>query len=146
MTGFLGAFGPAAKALHIIFVVFWMAGLFIAGRYLVHLASELGGDAKAAIARWAPRFRLLRRVILLPSLVVTWALGLALAANLGFSGGWLHIKIALVLLLTFYQHLLARHATSMLAGGAPPARLRLLNEVPALFLVAIVFLVVLRPF
>lgn len=152
LTDLAGVLGPAAlpvKAVHIIFVIYWMAGLLIAGRYLVHMEGEQAISNTAAFrARWMPRVAKLRRIILVPSLVISWTLGLLLAANLGFAGGWLHIKIAIVLGLTLYQFWATRAAHALLAGHTPASgrTLRLMNELPSLAIIAIVLLVVLRPF
>ena len=85
MTGFLGAAWLWVKAAHIIFVIFWMAGLFILPRYLVHHQEALGDPVQAKA--WADREAKLRRVILVPSMAVVWILGIALAANLGLFEG-----------------------------------------------------------
>ncbi|WP_199555413.1 CopD family protein [Sandaracinobacteroides hominis] len=147
LLGWLGPAYPLVKALHIIFVIFWMAGLFILPRYLVHQAGEPPGNAEDA--KWIERIARLRRMILTPSLVVTWVLGLALAFNVGFAGsGWLHAKLALVLLLTGYHGWMVSLSKRMARGERPMAEraFRMWNEVPALFVVGIVLLAVLRPF
>ena len=83
------------KAGHIIFVIFWMAGLFMLPRFFVyHQECEAGSPE---IARWIDRERKLLKIILWPSLIVVWVLGLALAMTTGaFSQGWFHVKLALV--------------------------------------------------
>ena len=151
MAGWLGAAYPWVKAAHVIFMVFWMAGLFILPRYLIH-HQEAGATSPEA-PRWIEREAKLRRVILTPSLVVTWVLGLMLAANLGFFQGgaglgWLHLKIALVVVLSGY-HGWAVGYSRKLARGRPTlsARtLRMVNEAPAVLLAAIVILVIVKPF
>ncbi|RYD48624.1 MAG: CopD family protein, partial [Sphingomonadales bacterium] len=102
MIGFLGTAYLWVKAAHIIFVIFWMAGLFLLPRYLVHHQEALGSPQAGD---WTRREELLRRMILTPSLLIVWLLGLILAANLGlFDGGaglgWLHAKLLLVFLLS----------------------------------------------
>ncbi len=151
MTGFLGAAYLWVKAAHLIFVIFWMAGLFILPRYLVHHQEALG-DAVQAKA-WADREAKLRRVILTPAMAVVWILGLALAANLGlFEGGsglgWLHAKLLLVLLLSGYHGWAVGYSKKLAAGQGNIAstRLRMLNEVPAIFVALIVVLAEVRPF
>ena len=69
------------KAGHIIFMVFWMAGLFILPRQLVYMHPSAPGSAEEAL--WATRTRQLRNIILTPSLIVTWVLGLTLSATGG---------------------------------------------------------------
>ena len=151
MTGFLGAAWPWVKAAHIIFVIFWMAGLFILPRYLVHHQEALGDPVQAKA--WADREAKLRRVILVPSMAVVWVLGIALAANLGlFEGGaglgWLHAKLLLVILLSGYHGWAVSYSKKLAAGqgNLSPKRLRVLNELPAIFVALIVILAVVRPF
>ena len=105
MIGWLDAAYLWVKAAHIIFVIFWMAGLFLLPRYLVHHQEALGSPQAA---EWTKREELLRRMILTPSILVVWLLGLALAVNLGlFDGGeglgWLHAKLLLVFGLSGYH-------------------------------------------
>lgn len=150
MTGFLGNAYLWVKAFHIIFVIFWMAGLFLLPRYLVHHQEALGTPQAAD---WVKRETLLRRMILSPSMIVVWLLGLTLAVNVGLLDGqpglgWLHAKLALVVLLSGYHGWAVGYARKLAAGqGSLPARrLRLLNEVPALAAVLIVILAVVKPF
>ena len=151
MTGFLGNAYLWVKAAHLIFVIFWMAGLFMLPRYLVYHQEGLG-DAHEE-ARWLKREGSLRRMILTPSLVLVWVLGLLLAANLRlFSGatglGWLHAKLLLVLLLSGYHGWAVGYAKKLEAGKAPleGRTLRMINEVPAFAVTLIVILVIIRPF
>jgi putative membrane protein len=150
MAGFLGSLYLWVKAAHIIFVIFWMAGLFLFPRYLIHHQDALGTSEATA---WVDREAKLRRMILNPSIILVWALGLALAANLGlFDGqaglGWLHAKLALVVALSGYHGWAVAYSKKLAAGQGPiPTRtLRLLNELPALAVIVIVVLVVVRPF
>ncbi|RYE03492.1 MAG: CopD family protein [Sphingomonadales bacterium] len=150
MIGWLGGAYLWVKAAHIIFVIFWMAGLFLFPRYLVHHQDALGSPQAA---EWVRREELLRRMILNPSIGLVWLLGLALAANLGlFDGaaglGWLHAKLALVVALSGFQGWAVAYSKK-LAGGhgpIPSRRLRMIGEVPALAVIAIVILAVVRPF
>lgn len=147
MIGFLGNAYLWVKAAHVLFVIFWMAGLFIFPRYLIHHQDALGRPDEAA--RWIEREAKLRRVILTPALVAVWVFGLMLALSGGwFSFGWLHAKLLLVLLLTGY-HGWAVGYSKRLAGGVArlsDRSLRLLNELPAVALVLIVILAVVKPF
>lgn len=136
-------------AAHIIFMVFWMAGLFILPRYLVHHQEALAaGRAEEAVA-WVEREAKLRRVILTPAMVVVLALGLVLATvGQHWQSGWLHAKLLLVLLLAGYHGWAVAYAKKLARGQvAVSARtLRLLNELPALALAIIVVLAVVKPF
>ena len=150
MAGWLGGAYLWVKAAHIIFVIFWMAGLFLLPRYLVHHQEALGTPGAA---EWTAREQKLRRMILGPSIALVWLLGLALAANLGlFEGasglGWLHAKLALVIALSGYHGWAVAYSKKLAQGrgGIAPRTLRMLNEVPALAVVLIVVLAVVKPF
>lgn len=151
MIGFLGAAWLWVKAAHVIFVIFWMAGLFILPRYLVHHQEALGDPVQAKA--WADREAKLRRVILTPSMTIVWIIGIALALNLGLADGqqglgWLHAKLLLVLLLSGYQGWAVGYSKKLAAGkGSMTSRqLRMVNELPAIFVALIVILAVVRPF
>ncbi|MBV1689978.1 CopD family protein [Novosphingobium sp. G106] len=135
------------KAGHIIFVIFWMAGLFMLPRYFVyHQECEPGSPENAV---WIDRERKLLKIILWPSLVVVWVLGLALAMTIGaFAEGWFHAKLALVLALSAYHVWLAGYAAALAKGERKLTgkKLRLLNEVPGIAAALIVVLVVVKPF
>ncbi len=135
------------KAGHIIFVIFWMAGLFMLPRYFVyHQESEVGS---AEEARWVDREGKLLKIILWPSLVVVWVLGLLLAYTIGaFASGWFHLKLAFVLALSAYHVWLAGYAKALARGDRRLSgkHLRMLNEVPGLAAAVIVIMVVLKPF
>lgn len=151
MTGFLGLAYPWVKAAHLIFVIFWMAGLFILPRYLVHHQEGLGDPAEPP--RWIEREAKLRKMILTPSLILVWVLGMVLAVHLGlFDGqpglGWLHAKLLIVLLLSGYHGWAVAYAKGLGRGRAwlKPRQLRMLNEVPALAVTLIVVLAIVQPF
>jgi len=147
MIGFLGAAYLWVKAAHVIFVIFWMAGLFILPRYLVHHQEALGTPEAA---KWVEREAKLRRMILTPSIGLVWLLGIALALSGGWlvGQGWLHAKIPLVLLLSGYQGWAVGYSKKLARGEAKLSNrtLRMLNELPALGVVLIVILVVVKPF
>jgi protoporphyrinogen IX oxidase len=135
------------KAGHIVFVIFWMAGLFMLPRFFVY-HQEAALDAPEN-ALWIERETKLLKIILWPSLVVVWILGLALAWSTGaFTQGWLHAKLLLVAALTWYHFWLADYARKLARGvrKLEGKRLRLLNEVPGVAAALIVILVVVRPF
>ncbi|HEX7752648.1 MAG TPA: CopD family protein [Novosphingobium sp.] len=135
------------KAGHIIFVIFWMAGLFLLPRYFVY-HQECAADSPDN-AVWIDRERKLLKIILWPSLVVVWILGLSLAMVTGaFHQGWFHAKLAFVLALTAYHVWLAGYAAALARGERKLTgrRLRLLNEVPGVAAAFIVVLAVVKPF
>ena len=135
------------KAGHIIFVIFWMAGLFMLPRYFIyHQEAELGSDESI---RWLDREARLLKIILWPSLVLVWALGLILAyASGAFVQGWFQVKLAAVLGLTAYHVWLAGYHAALLRGERKLTgrALRMLNEVPGVAAALIVVMVVIRPF
>jgi putative membrane protein len=134
------------KAAHVIFVIFWMAGMFILPRYLVHHQEALGTPEAA---KWAERETKLRHVILTPSMILVWVLGLLIATVGHFwAAPWLHAKLTLVLLLSGYHGWAVAYAKRLARGEARLSgrQLRLINELPALFVVLIVILVVVKPF
>lgn len=135
------------KAGHIIFVIFWMAGLFMLPRFFVY-HQEADTDSPEN-ARWIEREAKLRKIILTPSLIVVWLLGISLAFAINaWSEPWLHIKLLLVLLLTAYHGWLVSYAKKLARGerSLTGKRLRLLNEVPGLAVALIVVVVVVKPF
>ena len=148
---FLGNAYLWVKAAHVVFVIFWMAGMFMLPRYLVYHQEAQPGSAEAQI--WMTRESKLRSMILTPSMILVWVLGLMLAVNAGmFSGvgglGWLHAKLLLVVLLSGYHGWAVGYAKKLAAGKPTLAgkQLRMLNEVPALAVTLIVVLVIVKPF
>lgn len=134
------------KAGHIIFVIFWMAGLFALPRYFVYHQEADPGSPENAI--WVDRERKLLKIILWPSLIMVWILGLLLAIATGaFSQTWFHAKLALVLALSAYHVWLAGYAARLARGERTLSgkQLRLINEVPGIAAALIVILVVVGP-
>ncbi|PKP64384.1 MAG: hypothetical protein CVT85_10930 [Alphaproteobacteria bacterium HGW-Alphaproteobacteria-7] len=138
---------PFLKAGHVIFMVFWLAGLFMLPRQCIYMLDHAPGSEGEA--KWATRMGKLRKIILTPSMIIVWVLGLTMAWSGGwFSEGWLHAKLLLVLLLTGYHGWLVGQTKMMALGQRPltEARLRMIGEVPGLLLVLIAVLVYVRPF
>lgn len=135
------------KAGHLIFVIFWMAGLFMLPRFFVYHQEAAAGSPEDAA--WIERERRLLRIILTPSIVVVWLLGLLLAFSIdAWSQGWFHAKLLLVLALSGYHGWMAGYAKKLARGERPleGRKLRLLNEVPGVAAALIVVLVIVRPF
>ncbi len=132
---------------HVIFMVFWLAGLFMLPRQCIYMLDHApGSDGEA---KWARRMGKLRKIILTPSLILVWVFGLLLAYAGGwFTNGWLHAKLTLVVLLSGYHGWLVAKTKKMAAGARPLSEktLRMVGEVPGLLLVLIVTLVYLKPF
>ncbi|KAB2855717.1 MAG: CopD family protein [Sphingopyxis terrae] len=146
-TGFLGVTMLWVKAAHVIFVIFLMAGLFMMPRFFVyHHQCAVGSDEDR---KWIEREDRLRKIILNPSLIIVWILGLMLAFNGGYwSQGWFHAKLLLVLLLSGYHGWTIGYFKKLKRGERPLSekRLRMLNEVPGVAAAIIVILAVVRPF
>jgi len=135
------------KAGHVIFMVFWMAGLFMLPRQAIYMLDHAPGSPGEAM--WADRMGKLRKIILSPAMTVVWVLGLTMAISGGwFAYGWLHAKLALVLAMTGFHGYMVSQTKKMSRGERPltEKQLRMIGEVPGLLLVLIVFLVYLKPF
>ena len=140
---------PWLKALHIVAVIAWMAGLLYLPRLFVYHAEAPARSNRAATFEIMER-RLMRG-IMMPALVMTYLFGIALLATPGivdWRQGWIWAKLALVLLLTVFHGLLERWRRDFAAGrNAYRARFyRIVNELPTLAMIAIVILVVVKPF
>ncbi len=135
------------KALHIIAVISWMAGMLYLPRLFVNHVGLPKGSAESELLKGMEQ-RLLR-IIVNPAMVVTWASGLWLAWYVfRFEGGWLHAKLAAVLLLSAVHGFFSRATRDFSVDrNVRSAKFwRIVNEVPALLMVAIVILVVVKPF
>lgn len=134
------------KAFHIIAVVTWFAGLFYLPRLLVY-------HAEAAEAPIRERFKIMERRLLGMTDIgaaLTIALGIATLVTEPFylHAGWLHAKLALVLLLVIYHGMLVKLVRDFAHDRCRwrPRALRLFNEIPSVLLLAIVILAVVKPF
>lgn len=146
MIGWLGDAYLWIKAMHVIAVIFWIAGLFMLPRFLVyHMASPPGTPEDA---RWIERELRIMHIIINPAMFAVWGFGAALAVNIGWAQGWLLTKIVLVLALSGYHGWLSKARKRFAVGERPYAEktLRLLNEVPALATILVVILVIVRPY
>jgi putative membrane protein len=136
------------KALHVIAMVCWFAGLFYLPRLFVYHAMS---DDQISRDRFCTMERKLYRGIMLPAMLATLIFGIAMLAlnpTLFLGGGWLHAKLALVVLLIGYHHVCGAQVKRFAKGETPRSHTfyRWFNEVPVLFLIAIVILVVVKPF
>jgi len=134
------------KALHIVAVISWMAGLLYLPRLFVyHSTKEKGSDASETFKVMERR---LMKAIMTPAMIVSWGLGLWLAFELGvYADGWFLAKIVLVIGLTACHFLFARWVRDFAEdrNRLSSRAFRFLNEVPTLLMIGIVFLVVLKP-
>ena len=135
------------KAFHIIAVIAWMAGMLYLPRLFVYHAAAEPGSAQSETFKVMER-RLLR-VIINPAMVATWVLGLWLAWTAGFfASPWLHAKLALVVVMAGVHGFFVRCVRdfAMDRNTRPQRFYRMINEVPTLLMIAIVILVVVKPF
>lgn len=135
-----------AKVLHIVSVIAWMAAMLYLPRLFVYHAEAGVGSPQAETFKIMER-RLLR-AIMTPSMIATWYFGLWLAwTGFGFMGGWLHTKIAAVLILSgmhgYFAGAVRRFAEDRETRSS--RHWRVLNELPAVLMVIIVILVVIKP-
>ena len=140
-------FYPWAKAIHVIAVISWMAGMLYLPRLFVYHADAERGSVQSETFKVMER-RLLRGIIN-PAMVITWAFGLWLAwKGSWFSAGWLHAKIAAVLAMSAVHGYLAGAVRKFSEDrNEKPARhWRIVNEIPTLLMIAIVILVIVKPF
>ncbi len=148
MFDFLIDFYPWTKALHIISVIAWMAGMFYLPRlYVYHAEQSEPGDSRDEIFR-IMEYKLLR-VIMNPAMIATWIFGLMLVFTPGivdWSAIWPYTKGASILAMTEMHHWLARRRKDFARGEnkITGRQYRLMNEVPTVLLIIIVVSVVVR--
>ena len=135
------------KALHVIAVIAWMAGLLYLPRLFVyHCAAETGSPQSETFKLMERR---LLRAIINPAMVATWALGVWLAWDGGFlKAGWLHGKLVLVLILSGLHGFLTRWVREFAEDRNVRSQrfYRVINEIPTLLMIGIVILVIVKPF
>jgi putative membrane protein len=152
LAGLLIWWSPAGlylwlKAAHVIAVIAWMAGMLYLPRLFVYHCEAESGSAQSETFKVMER-RLLRAIIN-PAMIAVWALGLWLAFEGGFfRSGWLHAKLALVLVLSglhgYYSAAVRTFAEDRNTRSS--RHWRIMNEVPAVLMVLIVILVIVKPF
>ncbi len=138
---------PWVKAVHVIAIISWMAGmLYLPRLFIYHCEAEKG-------SRQSETFKVMERrllqIIINPAMIVSWVLGLWLAWTAGyFTDGWFHAKLALALVLSgVHGYFSAAVRTFAEDRNTKPARhWRIVNEVPTLLMIGIVILVIVKPF
>ena len=149
ILSYLGTYYEWLRAVHLIAVIAWMAGLLYLPRLFVYHAGVTAGSEMAATFRIMEQ-RLLR-IIMNPAMIVAWLFGLLmLAAKWDFlmSQGWMHLKLTCIVLLTVLHHVFAKWRKNFAAdNNRHDARFyRIWNEVPAALMVIAVITVVVEPF
>lgn len=132
------------KSFHIVFVTSWFAGLFYLPRIFVNLALEQDQAARARLLVMSRKLYRFMTILAIPAL----ALGLWLWLGFGIGGGWMHAKLLLVAVLLGYHHGCGRLLKRFEAGTDTRSHVwyRWFNELPVLVLLAVVLLVVTKPF
>jgi protoporphyrinogen IX oxidase len=149
VSAWLAGAYPGIKSAHIISVIAWMAGLLYLPRLFVYHAAVPADSNRSAMLKIMER-RLLY-AIMTPAMIASWSFGLLLAATPGIVDwhlGWIWAKLTLVVGLTIYQAALGRYRRAFAADrNSRSARFfRIVNELPTLAMIAIVILVVVKPF
>jgi putative membrane protein len=135
------------KALHVIAIIAWMAGMLYLPRLFVYHCEAEKGSRQSETFKVMER-RLLRAIIN-PAMVVTWAVGLWLMVAGGFAAsGWMHAKLALVLGLTGMHGMFSRWVRDFASDRNRHSQkfYRIINEVPTILMILVVIFVVVKPF
>jgi putative membrane protein len=145
------ALGDAAylwvKAVHVIAIISWMAGMLYLPRLFIYHCEAAPGSRQSETFKVMER-RLLQ-IIINPAMIVSWVLGLWLAWQAGFfSSGWFHAKLALALALSAVHGYFSASVRAFTEdrNTRPPRHWRIVNEVPTLLMIGIVILVIVKPF
>ena len=146
MRDFILAAYPWIKALHVISVISWMAGLLYLPRLFVYHCAAAPGSAQSEIFKVMERR--LMRAIMNPAMIATWLFGGLMLWVQDWSQGWLLVKHALVVALTVVHHVFSLWRKEFAAdrNRRPARHFRIANEVPTLIMIAIVILVIVKPF
>jgi putative membrane protein len=135
------------KALHILAIISWMAGMLYLPRLFVYHAEAPKGSSQAST--FVVMERKLMRAIMLPALLVTWITGLTLAVQAGFlHAGWFHAKFALVIALSALHGYFAKLRKDLAeeTNRHSSRFFRIVNEAPTVLMAGIVILAVFKPF
>ncbi|MGL1920457.1 MAG: protoporphyrinogen oxidase HemJ [Hyphomicrobiales bacterium] len=138
------------KAIHIISVISWMAGLLYLPRLFVNHANNIDNAQVSEVFR--PMERKLLKYIMNPAMILTWTFGLLLASMPGLidfkTDMWFHIKFLAVIFMTIYHMYLGNQRKKFITGeGIKSAKFyKLINEIPTILMIIIVVMVVVRPF
>lgn len=137
------------KALHLIAVIFWMAGLLMLPRFFVyHSKAKPGGELESEMVEAERR---LLKIIMNPAMLTAFILGLILIGyNIGTlqNSIWLYVKLVFAFSLVFYHGFLIKTAKQFNQGERPRSEkfFRMINEIPAIFAIIIVIMAIVKPF
>ena len=147
--GVLAWLYPWTKAIHVIAMIAWMAGMLYLPRLYVYHCDLKPGSAESERFKVMER-RLLRQIVN-PAMIATWLFGFMLVLTpgvLGWSAGWWHVKLVAVILLSGFHGALSSWRRDFLEDRNRRSQrfYRIANEVPTLLMVVIVVMVIVRPF
>ncbi|MBI5261891.1 MAG: protoporphyrinogen oxidase HemJ [Bradyrhizobium sp.] len=135
------------KALHVIAIISWMAGmLYLPRLFIYHCEAEIGSKQSETFKVMERR---LLKVIINPAMILAWLLGLYLAwSGHWLASGWLHVKLALVIALSAVHGFYARWVKDFAADRNKYSQkfYRIINEIPTILMIAIVIMVIVKPF
>jgi putative membrane protein len=140
-------FYPWLKALHVVAVIAWMAGMLYLPRLFVYHCETAPGSAESE--RFKVMERKLLRAIINPAMIAVWVLGISLTLRShAYTEGWFQLKFALVLAMSGLHGVFARWVKDFArdANTRPQRFYRVVNEVPTVLMIAIVILAVVKPF
>jgi len=136
------------KSLHLIAVIFWMAGLLYLPRIFVYHVENINDQSSSNI------FKIMERklyfYIMTPAMLLSWFFGLILISIIGFdvlSTTWIQLKLIFVVLLSFYHFYLGNFLSKLKSGQNTKTSkfFRIINEIPTVLLILIVFIVIFKP-
>ena len=135
------------KSLHLIAAISWMAGLLYLPRIFVY-HSETNHESQKDVFKTMERK--LYNYIMMPAMLLSWLFGILLIHSLGFTiflEFWMKIKIVLVSILTYYHFLLGKYLNAFAKNNNQKSSkfFRIINEVPTIILIVVVFVVVFKP-
>ena len=142
-------FSKWITALHVIAVMFWMAGMYYLPRlYVYHAEAYENGEMVATFEAMEAN---LLRIIINPAMIAAWLFGLALLLRPGFfvnAGLWIYVKLLCLVILLVYHIFLARWRKQFLTGESPKSSrfFRMINEIPPVLTIIIVIMVIVQPF
>ena len=137
------------KALHVISVIAWIAGMMYLPRFFVYHAAAEKGSIQSETFKVMERR--LYRGIMTPAMIATWLFGLAMAGTPGiidWHQGWPWVKAVFVIAMTAYHGMLGRYRRAFAEDGNDKSSkfFRSINEIPFLFMIVIVIMVIVQPF
>ena len=140
---------PWVKSIHLIFVIAWMAGMLMYPRLKIYQLQSKPGEQQFETMKLAADR--LRKIILSPSIVVAWVLGIALVWMTDWAyltQGWFHVKLLFALVISAFHGMFIGMGKKVDAGDTSISekRLRLYNEIPFVAMIVIVIMVIVKPF